>query len=252
MAASHPTASATALQEILPFGHAHVWSWSLDMPLTRLERMQCFLSAEERDRADRFVFPEIRDHFIAGRGYLRVILGRYLNRSPESLRFTTGKAGKPRLVQAANSDPITFNLAHAGGVAFLAVAYGIDIGVDIEPLVLPEEAESLVEQFFSPNEAGEFRFLPDECRAEAFINLWTRKEALLKATGEGIAHHLREVEVTFRPGEPARVVSVPEEWGHEWSMESFTPFPGFRAAVAAACPVMVVHSLSCPNHHLPS
>lgn len=222
------------------------------MPLARLERMQSLLSEEERSRAARFVFPEIRDHYIAGRGYLRVILGRYLDRAPESLRFTTGKAGKPYLLQAPNSEPITFNLAHAGGIAFLAVAYGTEIGVDIEPLVLPAEAESLVEQFFNPNEAAEFRSLPEECRAEAFINLWTRKEALLKATGEGIAHHLREVEVTFRPGEPARVVSVPEEWGHEWSMESFTPISGFRAAVAAACPVMVVHSLSCPNHHSPS
>jgi 4'-phosphopantetheinyl transferase len=236
------------LSDILPEGHAHLWSWKLDPPAARIAWLRSLLSPEEEQRACHFLFPAARDRFIAGRGQLRVILGRYLGEDPASLQFAEGAAGKPFLVRDCAGETLHFNLAHSGRLAFLGVACGLNIGVDIEQVALPPDAEQIVTQFFSVREAGEFRSLPPEIQAEAFTSLWTRKEALLKATGEGIAHRLREIEVTFRPGEPSRVVSLPPDWGSAWSLESLSPRPGFLAAVAAPHPFLVVHALSCPGH----
>jgi 4'-phosphopantetheinyl transferase len=129
---------------------------------------------------------------------------------------------------------IGFNLAHTDNLALLAVRAGGEIGVDVEQVRPIPDMEELVARFFSANENALFKTLPVKLRGAAFFNLWTRKEAWLKATGEGIASSLRSVEVSFLPGEPACLVRIegkPEEPGR-WRLEDLKPAPGFAAAVA--------------------
>jgi 4'-phosphopantetheinyl transferase len=189
-------------------------------------------------RADRFRFELHRNRFVAGRGLLRLILGKYRELPPGSLRFSYGPNGKPELTpgegaQCAGS-PLHFNLAHSEGVGVLAVTQSGPVGVDVEQVRSLPEFKELVDQFFSAREAAEFTRLEREQQPAAFFNLWTRKEALLKATGEGIGRLLNQVEVSFLPGQPARVLSLPAEpWaGHEWSLVDLPISPVYVGALA--------------------
>ena len=222
----------------LAAGEVHVWSLPLDISQSSLASVTEFLSPDERKRADRLRFEVHRNRFIVGRGLLRVIVGSYCDLPPEKLRFNYGPNGKPELtpVQGARraGSPLHFNLAHSEGVGVLAVTQTGPVGVDVEQVRRLPDFKELVSQFFSAREAAEFLELEREQQSAAFFNLWTRKEALLKATGEGIAHSLNRVEVSFLPGEPTRVLSLPiEPWaGREWSLVDLAISPSYAGALA--------------------
>ena len=219
-------------------GEVHVWSLPLDISQRSLAGVAEFLSPDEGKRADRLQFEVPRNRFVAGRGLLRVILGKYCDLPPERLRFNYGPSGKPELAPDAGARragaALHFNLAHSEGVGVLAIAQAGPVGVDVEQIRRRVEFQALVGQFFSAREAAEFFRLEQEQQPAAFFNLWTRKEALLKATGEGIAHSLNRVEVSFLPGEPARVRSLPaERWAAcEWSLVDLALSPGYAGALA--------------------
>jgi 4'-phosphopantetheinyl transferase len=222
----------------LAAGEVHVWSLPLDISQSALASVTELLSPEERKRADRFRFEVQRNRFVVGRGLLRVILGRYCDIPPERLRFNYGPKGKPELTPGEGARPtggaLHFNLAHSEGLGVLAVTQTGPVGVDVEQVRRLLEFRELVGQFFSVREAAEFSRLEREQQPAAFFNLWTRKEALLKATGEGIGHSLNRVEVSFLPGEPARVLSLPAEpWaGGKWSLVDLAISPSYAAALA--------------------
>ena len=222
----------------LAAGEVHVWSLPLDISQSCLASVTEFLTPDERNRADRFRFEVHRNRFVVGRGLLRVILGRYCDVPPERLRFNYGRNGKPGLAPGGGArhtgGALHFNLAHSEGVGVLAVTQTGPVGVDVEQVRRLLEFKELVGQFFSAREAAEFLRLEWEQQPAAFFNLWTRKEALLKATGEGIAHSLGRVEVSFLPGQPARVLSLPaEQWaGCEWSLVDLAISPSYAAALA--------------------
>ena len=224
--------------ELAP-GEVHVWSLPLDICPHSLASVAEYLSPDERRRADRFRFAVHRDRFIVGRGMLRVLLGRYGDVPPERLRFNYGPNGKPELIATGEGARRTggalhFNLAHSEEVGVLAVTKTGPVGVDVEQVRRLPEFKELVSQFFSVREAAEFSRLPWKEQPTAFFNLWTRKEALLKAMGEGIAHSLGRVEVSFLPGESARVLSLPVgPWaGCEWSLVELAISPAYAAALA--------------------
>jgi 4'-phosphopantetheinyl transferase len=236
----------------LAAGEVHVWSLPLDISQSYLASVTELLSPDERKRADRFRFKAHRNQFVVGRGLLRVILGRYCDVPPERLRFNYGPKGKPELTPGEGARPtggaLHFNLAHSEGVGVLAVTRTAPVGVDVEQVRRLLEFRELVGQFFSVREAAEFSRLPWEQQPAAFFNLWTRKEALLKATGEGIAHSLNRVEVSFLPGEPARVLSLPaESWaGGEWSLVDLAISPSYAGALALPVRNVVVSQFQIP------
>lgn len=237
----------------LAAGEAHVWSLSLDIGQNSLASVAAFLSPDEKKRADRFRFEVSRNRFVAGRGLLRVILGRYCDVAPEGLRFDYGPSGKPELTPGTGARrtgaALHFNLAHSEGVGVLAITQTGPVGVDVEQIRRLLEFKALVGQFFSAREAAEYSRLPWEQQPAAFFNLWTRKEALLKATGEGIGHSLGRVEVSFLPGEPARVISLPaEQWaGGAWSLADLSISPAYAAALALPVRGVTVSQFQFPG-----
>jgi 4'-phosphopantetheinyl transferase len=184
----------------------HVWCADVQDALHRIGFLRSTLSSDEHKRAQRFYFDRDRERFIVGRGLLRVVLGRYLGRSPEKIRFSYNRYGKPALAERSAAPAVAFNLSHAGSLVFCAFTRNRAVGVDIEPLRRFANAAQLVERFFSDREKRVFRSLPESRKAEAFFTCWTRKEAYIKALGKGLSMPLNQFSVTFGPDEPAKLM----------------------------------------------
>jgi 4'-phosphopantetheinyl transferase len=192
------------------------------------------LTADERARAERFYFQKHRERFIAGRGLLRHILSRYLGKEPDQLRFCYNSYGKPALTEETGAEGLCFNLSHSHGIALYALTHGREIGIDIEYFRPDVETEKLAERFFSPREAAVLRALPEHLRKEGFFNCWTRKEAYIKAEGEGMSIPLSAFDVSLTPGEPAALLRTqkhPQETAC-WSLQALNPAPSYAAALA--------------------
>jgi 4'-phosphopantetheinyl transferase len=165
---------------------------------------------------------------------LRAILGSYLAVPAGHVQFSYGPQGKPSLAGAFRQESLRFNLAHAGGLSLYAVTLSRELGVDIERIHAIPDATRIAEHFFSPQERDALAALPEEQRQEAFFRCWTRKEAYLKAVGDGLARPPDQVQVSLTPGEPARVLGVsgdPHE-AKKWSLREVMPADGYIAALA--------------------
>ena len=208
----------------------HIWRASLKCTPEWHLRLRETLSEDELSRASRFVFPRDQDRFVAGRGILRSILGRYLQRPAGSIRFVYGLQGKPNLLLDHSDPPIRFNVSHSQGLAVFAFSYDREIGVDIETSRTGLEIEDIAGRYFSSSELAEFRALPPEKRPEGFLTCWTRKEAYLKAIGSGLSVSLDTFDVSLTPGKPARLVSGDNP---RWTLFSFQPENGYAGAVVA-------------------
>jgi 4'-phosphopantetheinyl transferase len=211
----------------------HVWRTPLECRPATVDRLREHLSVDEQERADRYHFEKDRRHFIAGRGILRTLLGRYLGQQPASLRFTYSAAGKPML-DGSTGVEYRFNLTHSNGLALLAVTRRRDVGVDVEHIRPDLEGEQLAERFFSVREVAALRSLPAELRRQAFFHCWTRKEAYIKAVGQGLSLPLDQFDVTLLPHEPAALLATqyrPQE-AQRWSLYALAPGDGFVGALA--------------------
>jgi 4'-phosphopantetheinyl transferase len=220
-----PAQPACAADEV------HVWRASLEQNDATVNALDRLLTAEERQRAQRFVFNRDQRHFVIARGLLRTILGRYLRRDPAYIQFSYGKHGKP-FVDGTN---ILFNLSHSHSMALYAVSAGRQLGVDIEHIRRDLDARAIATRFFSSAEVATLNGLPDDVQVDAFFNCWTRKEAYIKARGEGIYFGLDKFDVSLSPGEAAALLRVegdPDEISR-WTFRSLSVHPDYAAAVAA-------------------
>jgi len=218
-----------------------------------VEALTEVLSPDERDRAACYRFDGDRQAFIAARGTLRLILSLYLGIGPEDLAFHYGDYGKPELTM--DSD-LQFNLSHAGDVALIAVTHNRQLGVDVEPVRALPDADDIVERFFSAREVAVYRSLPPPARPEAFFTCWTRKEAFIKALGDGLTHPLDAFDVTVRPEEPAALLCVRGETeSPRWHMEALPIDSGYAATVAiegSPCTVTCWDSAELVDEHASS
>lgn len=198
----------------------HVWQTQLDVPDALRDALSVALSPEERERASRFLFPAERARFNTGRGVLRHLLGCYLNIAPRDVCFAYSSKGKPRLAPELSGCGLKFNLSHSHGRLLVAVAYGLEVGVDLEWMHGGLDVEEIARRFFSVEEAVELRCLPKALTIEGFFNGWTRKEAYLKARGEGITGMLDQCAVSISPRQPARLLFDRRHPGAEklWSL----------------------------------
>ena len=216
----------------LSSGDVHIWHASLDCSASSVQKLEQIISEDERTRAARFHFQRDRGRFIVGRGILRSLLGGYLDVEPDQVEFRYGVHGKPYISEKL--DELRFNLAHSHELVVYAFAYGREIGVDVEYIRPVPDFERISANFFSACENVELNSLPVEQRQEGFFNCWTRKEAYIKALGDGLAHSLDQFDVSLIPGEPACLLGVeqaPEEVSR-WRLQAFTPTPGYTAAIA--------------------
>jgi 4'-phosphopantetheinyl transferase len=184
------------------------------------------LSAAEWERAARFVFPLHRDRFVAARAGLRRVLGRCLGRAPEDLVFAYSDRGRPRLAPPLGLD---FNLAHSGDVALLALGT-CTVGVDVEMMRDMPNVLTIARRFFAPAEVAALIRLDGEARRRGFFHAWTRKEALIKAAGVGLAA-LGDTEVALDAQANPTVFSAPG--GVEgWRLFHLEPCAGYVGALA--------------------
>jgi 4'-phosphopantetheinyl transferase len=205
----------------------------LDVSLPVLDHFCTLLNREERARAGRFYFDRNRHRFIAARALLRTVLGQHLGLQPAELEFRCGPTGKPALAADLADTGLHFNLAHSEDLAALAVATAGPVGIDLEHIRRLDDYDALVDQFFSTRESALFHQLSAAEKPAAFFALWTRKEAWLKATGEGIGRFLNRVEVTFLTGEPVTLLALPPGYGpRQWQLRDLPTVTGCAAALA--------------------
>lgn len=217
----------------LPRDRVDLWKARLNLPEVSLRLLEQTLSSDERTRAERFRFDRDRRRFIAARGQLRMILGRYVEVDPQALVFSYGLHGKPFLAQPFRTAP-KFNLSHSGELALVAVTLNREIGIDLEEIRCFDNAERLAERFFSRRENAALRALPETERLAAFYCCWTLKEAYVKATGNGLATATGSFDVVVDRAEPASLLSVEasSEEASLWSLLRLAPAPGYAGAVA--------------------
>lgn len=213
----------------------HVWAAGLDQSPGRLSSLKQTLSPDEQCRAGRFHFERDRHRFIAGRGILREILGSYTDIHPAQLRFDYCPRGKPILADSSELRRLHFNLGHSEDLMVLAVTRACIVGVDIERIREIPEMERIVVQYFSAGEAAQFMASPKDRKLRAFYRLWTRKEAILKASDEGISGLAKDLDFPFPPPQSAQVRAMPENSAinANWTWVELTAAPGYVAALAA-------------------
>ncbi len=177
----------------------HLWRAPLDVGPEKLHGLAQLLQPEECERAARFRFPEHRARFIVARGILRTILGLHLRHPPQSLRFAYGEHGKPALAEPAGTG-VEFNLSHSAGLAIYAVAVGRAVGVDVERIKPKGSWLQIAQQYFTGTEAAELAALPEEAMRRRFFEMWSAKEARLKALGVGLRFPLdKAIDATAWP-----------------------------------------------------
>jgi 4'-phosphopantetheinyl transferase len=210
-----------------------VWRASLDTDSRLVARFADTLAPDEAARADRLATPTLRDRFVVGRGLQRDILGRYLRVAPGAIRLGTGPQGKPG-IENGEAAGLRFNASNAAGLAVIVVAWGRDVGVDVEELRPVPDADALVERFFALGERLAFQALPAGERSAAFLRCWTRKEAYVKAIGAGLSMPLRRFEVTVGPAGPPRILHADDDPDAptRWSLCDLEPAPGYVGTVA--------------------
>ena len=204
-----------------------MWRQRLEQPPELQETFLRTLAEDERTRANRFHFDKHRRHFVAGRGFLRALLARYLGTMPEEVRFAYGPYGKPVLDGEHRESSLRFNASHSGDWAAYAFVQDHEIGVDVEHIKADFEAEGIAERFFSALEVQTLYALADEEKPAAFFRCWTRKEAYIKAIGSGLSHPLDSFDVTFAPGEPAALSRA-----EGWTLFDLDVAPEYAAALA--------------------
>ena len=220
-------------------GDIHVWTMAVgeDQPAELVRSRAALLSAEEIQQAERFVRDVDRTRFTLCRGALRSILARYTNRAPTELLFETGSHGKPFLA-GPDDGPRTafpaFNVSHSGQIAVVAVTAGVPVGIDVEQIRAMPDADRLAARYFSPHEHDQYRALGPEMRLSGFFRCWTRKEAFIKARGEGLSLPLGSFDVTLTEFEPPRILTIDgsEEEARHWTLQAMEPATGYVGAVA--------------------
>jgi 4'-phosphopantetheinyl transferase len=214
----------------------HVWKASLDGWATHLDKFYDYLSPIEKERADRFRFIEHRQRFICAHAVQRLILGAYLSQAPGKNEIQIDASGKPKIEAEPGSRkrPLYFNLSHSDGFLLLSVANDLETGVDLERVRSEYDEKVVSSHFFAKSEQSWIESMPEEQRKLAFFQLWTCKEAVLKAEGEGIRVNLGEVQIEFEESMEKAYCKLTDKNNQKrsWAIHLFSPESEYTAALA--------------------
>jgi len=214
-----------------------IWVADVDGLEAGVEKYERFLSTSETARSDRFHFTRDRNRYVARHGILRLLLSAYMRCKPEQVEFYSDPNGKPHVVNRRPETDLQFSMSHSSGLVVFAMGQSIRVGVDIQKIGGFPELKGLVRRNYAPAEIQEIDNSPPNARLEVFFRLWARKEAVLKASGNGLSLDLRSVDVstdaavggTWNIG---RIEGHCPDWEFQWMDLNIAN--GFAAAVAAA------------------
>ena len=208
----------------------HVWHASPFGASVDESSFRKLLSKDELTRMERFRFDDDQRNFLFCRSMLRILLASYVGTSPAELLFAYSAHGKPSLATSTGS--VEFNLSHSNGNVLIAITRDRKIGVDIECLSRDVDVLDISQRFFSPAEHFSLQALPPIERQRAFFSCWTRKEAFVKALGEGLSCPLDSFDVSITPDEESvEFVTRSRDIGY-WGLRSLNYWPDFAAAIA--------------------
>jgi 4'-phosphopantetheinyl transferase len=230
----------------------HIWAVWLTASVEVNRDFRELLSRSELARADRFVFERLSRSYELSQGALRLLLAHSLRCNPREVEFRFGPRGKPMLEEGSR---ICFNLAHSGGLALYGFTLDTEIGIDVEELRDIPDIEQIASHYFSKAEASELLSIgPKLPTREAFFRCWTRKEAYIKAIGDGLSLPLDQFQVTLSSDAPAKFVHIGNDFDRaaEWTLQHLDPAPNYLGAVAyhAAPRNIVMHKPLVPEHLL--
>lgn len=205
----------------------HIWQARFSDLLPQHDAFRHILTPDEVTRAARFRFDDARERFVLARGFLRRTLAPYLAITPDAVDFAYGARGKPILP----SSDIRFNLTHSADRLLLGVCRDRMLGVDVEHMGPMDEMLTVARMNFSPNEQRIFFALPTDEQQRAFYTCWTRKEAYIKATGDGFKMPLSDFDVTFTPDQSPRLLRIVGDDPARWRMLHLDPAPDYVGAI---------------------
>jgi 4'-phosphopantetheinyl transferase len=227
--------SAFQMETPLALSDDEVQLWRVDLESLRADeaRWQEVLSPDESIRASRFHFAADRQRFVASRALLRTILAGYLTTDPKDLTFAYSKTDKPFLRPADADRGITFNLSHSGGIALYAFARRRELGIDVEQVRRNFDVEAIARRFFSAYEQEQLADLAAAEKIEAFFRCWTRKEAYIKATGDGLSLPLTQFDVSLAEGNTDALVTTRPDSAEakRWLLREIAGGAGYIAAL---------------------
>ncbi|MFT4979699.1 MAG: 4'-phosphopantetheinyl transferase [Myxococcota bacterium] len=204
---------------------------------------RALLSEDEREQADRFVFARDRRRYTIGRATLRVLLGEATGGPPQLLQFTYGPQKKPSL----STGSAWFNLSNSGDLALIGVTQLGELGVDLEVPRSLLDGPGLARSMFSLAEQAALASFPSEHWTTAFFRCWTRKEAYVKAIGDGLSAPLERFTVSLGPIAQLERLDGSQAAAARWTLIDERPASGVvAAAIAIEATDVVVHRYTCP------
>jgi 4'-phosphopantetheinyl transferase len=215
----------------LETGVAHVWCATLPSELKPDSFYWRVLSVDEKERAGKLQQNKSQRVFVYTRSILRQLLARYLSILPEDILFSVTHLGKPFLAKELNLPSIEFNLSHSGDLILFAFTREYPIGVDVERIRPKVNYLDIAKRFFSAAEVRALNAFPEDEKITAFFHCWSRKEAVIKALGKGLSHHLSSFSVSIDRKEKnwqLSGISSPESW----SLYTLDVNPEYAAALA--------------------
>lgn len=227
----------------LSHGEVHVWMTSIDRRRSEMDNLHQTITDDEKARAECFRFDTHRQRYIVGRATLRAILSRYVGIPPNRLRFQYNSYGKPMLVERKDrgvlpTGTLNFNLSHSNRLVLYAVTQGREIGVDIEYIRDNLDVLRIAKRYFSTQEFSEIASLPQTRQIKTFFDCWTRKEAFIKAKGEGFSLPTDQFNVSITPENTVAWLhtATDQHDTSSWSIQALTPASGYAAALAVQGP----------------
>ena len=211
----------------------HIWSIALDIDIKTQIKYWKVLSEEERQRADSFKFLKDKIKYVACRGVLRQLMGKYLGERAKSVSIEYIKNGKPH-----HNSNFEFNVSHSKDMAVIAFTYDTILGIDIEFIHRKIEFDQIAKRFFSSSEAEIVINASQGPIHKYFYNCWTRKEAFIKALGDGLSFPLDQFEVSCTPDDVPKLLSTKwdEKEVEEWSLWAFEKNEDYVGALAVRGP----------------
>lgn len=216
--------------------------------MDELSHFHSLLTDDERERAERFYFERDQDRYIFGRGILRTLLGGYLSMDASQVPIVYGSLRKPALALLNTERTLHFNLAHSNEWAAYVFDWDRRVGIDIEQVRPMADVDELVQRFFTSGESTLIRSLSGNQKWDTFFQIWTCKEAILKAHGSGLTTPLDQFEislhddhgVTITPQTPDAAILA------DWNLQLLELVPGYKSAVAVEGNIgnVTIHSFS--------